>query len=189
MEILLDSTHNDIYTLNLNVTAKTLCLSGCNNFPLDASSLKEIYDVTAGGPIGLPAFNNFAWFRANGLPVFIWIVSSLPAGAANGDSLNVMLCIPQNQSLLSLWQKYAGASAGTPGTYTEETPTGTINGTNQTFTLANTPINGAITLVYTASGQPTVFLYYNIDFTVVGNVITTVAPPLTGSTLYSISYH
>ena len=190
MEVLLSSS-NDLYTVTLNTASKTLTIAGVNNFPLDVASLKEIWDVTAGGAIGLPAFNEFAWFRANGLPIFVWGLSSLPAGAANGDTLNVMLDIPQNQSNLSLWQKYAGASAGTPGTYTVEVPTGAINGSNQRFTLANTPIKGAIVLIYTPSPatQPTVFLYYNIDFSVVANVITTVAPPLNGSSLYALYYH
>jgi hypothetical protein len=191
MEILLNAA-NDIYTVNMDVVSKVLIISGCNNFPLDVSSLKEIYDTTHPGPIGLPSDNQFAWFRSNGLPVFVWGINNLPAGAANGDALNVMLSIPVNQSQLSLQQKQASASAGVIGTLvSNETPTGAIDGSNQTFTLANTPIKGAITLVYTPSPatQPTVFLIYNIDFTVVGNVITTVAPPLAGSTLKAVYYH
>jgi hypothetical protein len=189
MEILLNSA-NDIYTVTLDVTGKTLTISGCNNFPLDVSSLKEIYNTTHAGNIGLPAANQFAWFRSNGLPIFVWGLSSFPAGSDNGDTLNVMLDIPRTQSILSLQQKQASASAGTPGTLmTAEVPSGTINGTNQTFTLANTPIKGAIMLIYTPSGQPTQFLQYGVYFTVSGNTVEIVVPPLTGSTLYANYYH
>ena len=183
MEVLI-STSNDIYSLTLNTTNKTLTLSGCNNFPLDVSSLREVYNTTHAGSIGLPYANQFAWFRSNGLPIFVWGLSSLPASSANSDVLNVMLDIPQNQSILSLQQKQATASAGTPGTLvTGETPTGTINGTNKTFTVVTAPITGAIMLVYTPLNQPTQFLQYGNDFTVSGSTLTLLVAPLTGSAL------
>ena len=189
MEILL-SGNQDIFTVNFNVTSKTITISGCNNYPLDVSSLKEIYDVTAAGVIGLPNFNEFSWFRSNGLPIFVWGVNNLPAGAANNDTLNINLSIPQSQSNFTLWQKYAGVSAGSPGTFVgSETPTGAINSTNKSYTLANTPIAGAITLIYTPQNQPTQFLQYNTDFTVSGNTITLNTAPLTNSSLFALYYH
>lgn len=188
MEVLISSS-NDIYTTNFNVTSKTLTISGMNNFPTDVSCLKEVYDVTAGGAIGLPNSNQFAWFRSNDLPIFVWGLTNLPAGAANSDTLNILIDIAQNQSILSLQQKQATASAGSPGTYVGgETPTGALNGTNKAFTTANTPIKGAITLIYTATGQPTQFLQYGIDFTTSGANITTVVAPIAG-TLYAVYYH
>lgn len=188
MEILLSSS-NDIYTVNFNTTSKTLTISGINNFPTDVSCLKEIYDVTASAPIGLPNSNEFAWFRSNGLPIFVWGLTNLPAGAANSDTLNILLDIAQNQSLLSLWQKQAGASAGSPGTYVGgETPSGALNGTNKAFTLANAPIKGAVVLIYTATGQPTQFLQYGVDFTISGANITTNVAPVAG-TILALYYH
>lgn len=190
MEILLNPS-NDLYTVNFNVTSKTIVISGINNYPLDRSSLKEIYDVTAAGAIGLPNFDQFAWFRSNGLPIFCWGVSSLPAGAANGDTLNLMVDIPVTQSQLSLQQKQASASAGTVGTYVgSETPTGAINGTNKTYTLAFTPIKNAVALVYIPYGQqPTQLLQVGVDFTSTGNSVTLTTAPPTGSTLFAIYYH
>lgn len=188
MEILI-STSNDIYTLNYDTVGKTLTLSGCNNFPLDVYSLREVYDVTHAGYCGLPNINQFAWFRSNGLAIFIWGLSSVPVGAANGDTLNVLVDIPQNQSQLSLQQKQATASAGSPGTFVSgETPGGTINGTNTAFTLANTPIKGAVVLLYTPPNQPTQFLQYGTDFTNVSTALTLVNPPLTGSALTALYY-
>ena len=190
MEILLNSTSNDIYTVTLNVLSKTLTISGINNFPVDVSSLKEIYNTTHAGAIGLPNANEFAWFRSNGLPIFIWGLNNLPASSANGDTLNIMLDIPQNQSILSLQQKQASASAGTPGTLVAgEVPGGTINSINTVFTLANTPISGAVVLINTASGQPSQFLQYGSDFTVSGSTVTLNVAPLTGSSLYANYTH
>lgn len=190
MEILLNSTSNDIYIVNLNVASKTLTISGINNFPVDVSSLKEIYNTTHAGYIGLPGANEFAWFRANGLPIFVWGLNNLPASSANTDVLNVLMEIPVNQSQLSLQQKQATASPGVPGTFVGgEVPTGTINGTNKAFTLANTPITGAVVLIYTPLNQPKQFLIYGQDFTVAGANVTLNVAPLTGSSLFSNYYH
>lgn len=189
-EILL-STSNDIYTVTFNAASKTLVISGVNNFPLDYTSIREIYDVTHPGNITPSDALQFAWFRSNGLPIFVYGFSSLPASAANGDTLNILLDIPQNQSILSLQQKQATASAGTPGTLVQgETPTGAIDGTNKTYTLASAPITGAITIFYVQpNGTPSLFLNYVVDFTVSGNTVTMVNAPLTGSNLYAVYFH
>jgi hypothetical protein len=190
MEILLN-TSNDIYTVSLNSTSKTITITGVNSFPIDFSSIRECYDVTAHGYITpLSSRNQFAWFRSNGLPIFVYLFTRLPVGAAGSDTLNLLLDIPQNQSILSLQQKQATASAGTPGTLVSgEAVTGTINGTNKTFTLANTPITGAITLAYVPPTDPSQLLQYNIDFTVSGSTITMNTAPVAGSSVYAIYYH
>lgn len=189
MEILL-STNNDIFTVTFDTVGKTLTLSGCNNFPLDVYSLREVYNITHPGSIGLPSENQFAWFRSNGLPIFVWGLNGLPAGSVNGDTVNILLDVPQNQSQFMLQQKQATASAGTPGTFVSgETPGGTINGTNTAFTLANAPLKGAAVLLYTPLNQPTQFLQYGTDFTNVGTALTLVNPPATGSTLTALYYH
>lgn len=189
MEILLNSS-NDIYIVTFNTTSKVIVISGVNNFPMDFASIREAYDVTAAGYISpLSSYNQFAWFRSNGLPIFIYLFTNLPSGAAGSDTLNILIDIAQNQSILSLQQKQATAAPGSPGTLvSSETPTGTINGTNKTFTLAFTPIKGAITIAYNVSGGPSVLLNYGIDFTVVANVVTFVVAPATGSSLNAIYY-
>lgn len=60
---------------------------------------------------------------------------------------------------------------------TNETPSGSINGSNVTFTLANTPITGSVQLylgLYQAPGN---------DYTISGATITMTSAPLTGQTL------
>ena len=79
--------------------------------------------------------------------------------------------------------KYAAASATSH--VTEETPSGTINGSNTSFTLANAPISGTLKLYL--NGQR---LTYTTDFTLSGTTITMVTAPITNDILradYSIS--
>lgn len=190
MEALITS-NNDIYSVTFQVASKTITISGVNNFPLDYSSIKEIYNVTHPGNITPSSPLQFAWFRSNGLPIFVYGFTSLPASAASSDTLNILLDIPQNQSILSLQQKQATADAGTPGTLVAgEVPTGTINGTNKAFTLANAPFAGAIAIFYVQpNGQPSQFLNYGVDFTVSSTTVTLVNAPITGSNIYANYYH
>src|SRR5215471_1680589 len=65
------------------------------------------------------------------------------------------------------WSKITGAPS-----YTTETPSGTMNGTNTSFTLTNTPISGSLTLFLNGVEQvPTT------DFTISGTTITYAVPP------------
>lgn len=67
----------------------------------------------------------------------------------------------------------------TGGTYFiyRETPSGSVNGSNATFTLAHTP-NPAASLCLFLNGQ---LLTYTEDYTLSGNTITFVVAPDTGS--------
>lgn len=60
----------------------------------------------------------------------------------------------------------------------DETPTGTINGTNATFTLAHTPTAGSVKLYLNGAR-----LRVTEDYTISGATITFIIPPLTGSIL------
>lgn len=51
-----------------------------------------------------------------------------------------------------------------------ETPSGTMNGTNQTFTLAHTPINTVE--LYWGSGLGLAYMTHGVDYTVSGTTIT-----------------
>jgi hypothetical protein len=71
-----------------------------------------------------------------------------------------------------------------PTFVTNETPTGTINGTNTVFTLANTPTTGSVELY-----QNSLLLLPSVHFTVSGSTITYVSgfQPTTGET-HRVSY-
>lgn len=63
-----------------------------------------------------------------------------------------------------------------------ETPSGTVNGSNTSFTLANTPPSG-IDLF-----QDGIYLTPTTDYSVSGTTITMVTAPATGQSLYAV-YH
>ena len=71
-------------------------------------------------------------------------------------------------------------SASTTNFADSETPSGTVNGVNTAFTLANTP-SPATSLIFTVNGQ--VMSPVGVDFTLSGTTITTVTAPPTGSVL------
>ncbi len=71
-------------------------------------------------------------------------------------------------------------SGGVGTQVNNEIPSGTINGTNVTFTLANTPIAG--TLKLRLNGM---WLQSGVDYTLAGTTITFINPPETGSNLYA----
>lgn len=77
----------------------------------------------------------------------------------------------------------SAATAGTdylaPASFVDdETPSGTINGSNTAFTLANTPIAGTVKIFLNGLRQKVAN-----DYTISGSAITYLAAPLTGDTL------
>lgn len=66
------------------------------------------------------------------------------------------------------------------GSYADaETPAGTINGLNTSFTLANTPVSDSSVFVFLNGQRQT----KNEDYTISGSIITFITAPLTGSIL------
>ena len=71
--------------------------------------------------------------------------------------------------------------SGSPVTYFAETPSGTINSSNVTFTLANSPTsNECVIVILDGLTQ-----YNGIDYTVSGSTITFVSAPATGSSIFT----
>jgi hypothetical protein len=76
------------------------------------------------------------------------------------------------------------APAAVPNFVDSEVPSGTINGTNVTFTLANTPTSGSLHLYLNGVRQtPT------SDYSISTNTITMVAAPNTGDVLLADYRH
>lgn len=81
--------------------------------------------------------------------------------------------------LLVDYETNAGTYAtGSADFVNNETPSGTVNGTNTSFTLANTPVSGTLHLL--RDGQE---IYETNDYTISGATVTMVAAPVTGSVL------
>jgi hypothetical protein len=85
---------------------------------------------------------------------------------------------PPAGTVLRAWYRYGGS--GTTATFVDdETPSGTINGTNATFTLANGP-NPAASLQVNLNGQVQTL---TADYTLTGSTITMLRIPQTGASL------
>lgn len=83
-------------------------------------------------------------------------------------------------------------NAVSPPTFVDkETPTGTINSTNTTFGLANTPNPLTSLIGYLRSGGAGAFLplIKDIDFTVSGSIVTMTLAPKTSSNLFFAYRH
>jgi len=104
--------NNNIFTYAFNAAAGTLTLSNITAFPLDITSLVSVYDVTAAGYFKLTPVLSFSWSYVQGNPVYVWTLGlpQLPAGAANGDTLKVIIDIPSTQKDYSVLQKIASAT-------------------------------------------------------------------------------
>lgn len=195
MNVLINSS-SSIWTTTFTPGSKTLLIIGNNNIPMDIDSLVSLYDVTQNAAFNFVGMQ-FTWFRSNNLPIYCWIFNVLPAGASGADTLNMLIAIPQNQAEFVLQQKQASAPAGTVGTLVaNETPSGTINGTNKVFTLVNTPSAGTLVLLLTPSGGNVALqtTYPAVSgqvgtYTLVGNTITFVVAPPTGSSISALYYH
>lgn len=70
------------------------------------------------------------------------------------------------------------------GTASREVPSGTLNASNVTFSLTNTPISNTLHLYLDG-----ILMKYAVDYTVVGNVITFTVAPVTGQTLVAYYYY
>lgn len=65
--------------------------------------------------------------------------------------------------------------------YVQEVPSGTVNGSNVTFTLANTPVSGSF-VALTLNG---LMQRVTTDYTISGVTITFVTAPATDSDVYA----
>ena len=79
---------------------------------------------------------------------------------------------------LTTWTAFSGGGGGTAGTPYDETPTGTVDGANTTFTITAAPIVG--TLQFFVNG---VRQLVGVDYTVSSTTITTTLAPEVGSLL------
>jgi len=84
---------------------------------------------------------------------------------------------PVNGSTLLVWYRYSG---GTVSYADNETPSGTIDGSNTTFTLAHSP-SPAASLILQLNGM--VQAPGGVDYTLSGSTITFASAPVNGSTL------
>lgn len=104
--------NNNIFTYAFNAGAGTITLSSITAFPLDIASLMSVFDTTIGKDIPLGPVLSFSWSRVQDNPVYVWTfgLPQIPAGAANGDTLKIIIQISTTQANYSVLQKIASAT-------------------------------------------------------------------------------
>jgi len=159
---------------NTTYTAGTgLTLTG-TAFSVNASqSISTLSNLTSNGIIKTSGGTGALSIATAGTdyqaPITLTTTGSSGAATFSGNTLN----IPQ----------YSGGGGG--ATYVSgETPSGSINSSNTSFTLANTPVSGSVSLYLNGVQQvPTT------DYTISGSTITFVTAPFTGDYLKAIYEH
>lgn len=97
----------------------------------------------------------------------------------SGTTITFVYAPLTDSKLLVDYETNAGTYAtGSADFVNNETPSGLVNGSNTSFTLANTPVSGTLHLL--RDGQE---IYETNDWTISGATITMVAAPVTGSVL------
>jgi hypothetical protein len=85
------------------------------------------------------------------------------------------------------WTYVGGSSGGGAGygTPTQENPSGTVNGSNTSFSLVNTPISNGSASIFLDG----LILRQGTDYTISANTITMTTAPSVGQSLYAVYQH
>lgn len=179
----LGSTVNVTSSNNLNVNASSnLVLTGSSLFALNAGSNSAQLDFTTLTADRLFTFPDTAGTFA--------LISDLPVfqtnATPNGNQSLLNLVAGTNITLTDdgiggVTIDASGGGGGGSTTPYAETPSGTINSSNVTFTLANTPADSnGVVVILDGTVQ-----YNGIDYSVSGATITFTTAPVTGSSIFA----
>jgi len=100
---------NNIYVAAFTASTKTLTISNVINFSLNKENLVSVYDLTTSAAFNFET-TTFSYAYVQGLPVYSWVFDQIPAGAANSDTLNIIISIPDIYANYSVLQYIAGAT-------------------------------------------------------------------------------
>lgn len=100
----------------------------------------------------------------------------IAANAVSGSCTNCNITYVNGQ--ITVAANGSGGGLTTSNFVTNEVPSGTINGSNVTFTLANTPTSGTVQLYLSG-----IHLQITTDYTISSGTITMVSAPLNADTL------
>jgi hypothetical protein len=162
--------------LNLLVSNLTTTVNGLSNTVGNLAGSSTAIFVDAEAPAGTMDGSNTAFTLANvpALPgdVFLYRNGLLLANGVDyamaGKAITFLSgAVPQSTDELLAYYRMSGTGAAS--TFVDgETPSGSIDGKNTTFTLANAP-NPAISLKLSRNG---ILLKQNIDYTLANQIIT-----------------
>ena len=110
---ILAGNKNNIFTWAFNAAAKTLSISNNTCYDMQFGDLLSVYDVTTAAAFNFENMTPDSMVRTldtNGLPKYTWTFDQVPAGAANGDTLTIMLNCPDMVLNYSVLLYIAGAT-------------------------------------------------------------------------------
>lgn len=138
--------------------------------------MKKIFIFILGFTIAISAFSASAQV--------LRILRPVEGGTGIGSATagDVGKCLKVSDDSPFVYTLGTCASSGT--VVSEEIPSGTINGSNNTFTLAHTPTSGTLHLFLNGSRRQQESGVNINDFNLTGTTITFDVAPKTGSTLF-----
>lgn len=170
-----------------NVTVSNPGTSSFDGITLSANDRLLLKNQTAPAENGIYVFNgsSSALTRVADMDAWAEIPGALVAveqGTSNADTL--WLCTADAGGTLGTtavtWFQIPLAGLTSSNFVDDETPSGTVNGANVTFTIANTPIAGSVKLFLNGVRLK---VGAGNDYTISGATITMLTAPLTGEVL------
>jgi hypothetical protein len=102
MRVQIGNKYN-LFATTLDVTAKTLTITGLIGCDIEPADIQSIYSTTATASfvVGKNVIST-TYSLVAGLPVWVVLFGAIPAGVANGDALVILINIPDTYALYSL---------------------------------------------------------------------------------------
>ncbi len=102
---------NNLYTATLNTGAKTLTFNNIIGWDMSATTLVSVYDSTTASYFTLGKnILSVTYSYVLGLPVWVVTLNVLPVGAANGDTLVILMNVDEVNAMYDILVVIAGAT-------------------------------------------------------------------------------
>lgn len=143
--------------------------------PVPATTTKtRVVTQPSSNPIISPDAGSSTIVGTHAQRLTVYAPANEPVGTMFFETDTVLLYIVSNASGINQWVLIGGGSSSTT-IVSNEVPSGSIDGTNQTFVLAAIPSGTSLQLFYKGVLQEP-----GVDYTLSSNVITMTLPPLSG---------
>ena len=111
MATVLVGNKNNIYVATLSTVAKTLTFTNVTGFDPEMTSIQSVWSVTAGKflTLGINVLSCTLSYSA-GLPVFTFLFTAIDSGITSGDTLIILLRIPDTALNYSILQVISAAT-------------------------------------------------------------------------------
>jgi hypothetical protein len=148
--------------------------------PIASPTFTGTVTIPNGGVFGTPT--SMTATNVTGLPLTTGVTGLLPVANGGTGTATPAIIAGTNITVSGTWPNQTVNSTGSGLTTSNfvfnEAPSGSINSTNVTYTLANTPTSGTVVLYENGLQQVS-----GTDYTISGTTITYLFPPQTGYVL------